>query len=532
MMIGPLLMGITSSGGGFAGFTTTPSPIFVDGEWWSFTQTSRVTAPSIGILSRKSIDNGVTWVEDNEQFHTAFITGTTDFANGILAGAAGTFVNHKDLATSGNDWIFTNVSSLGGGFIGGGINLLHTDSDQDRFILNKAEGRDLYTSTDLVTYTPVNGIVENDLTLNDRLQKAHWIVYADGQYVAYGVKETGSPTPPLSPDVYGTASSADLLTWTQETVDAPQFFDIRYFGGAFLAIALGGGGTVKTDIVEVWRSTDFINWLPQTLPNVAAGSSYEQVVIQNGIYTLVSNSQVFETTNGTTFTESTSRFTLDPLIKGKQPRLATFTPPDRTLLRSGSIDELGGKLLGWTASLDAVPTLNYNTTNPAGATIGFSRNTTNGSTGITSNGFAVLNINNARGFYLHKLGVRYFEYTILDADIGADVGMDAPAAHFFSGLGITSVQLTTNAVLTTSGNLPVVYTMAVGQVIGFLVNFITAEIKIYVDNVLLATIPNIETSVLWTQEVDCSGGHILMNIGQEDFVHPQAGSVAWADDYV
>ena len=46
----------------------------------------------------------------------------------------------------------------------GGVNLLSYDDTNNLFILNKDTGRDLYTSTDLITYTPINGaLADNQL---------------------------------------------------------------------------------------------------------------------------------------------------------------------------------------------------------------------------------------------------------------------------------------------------------------------------------------------------------------------------------
>ena len=68
--------------------------------------------------------------------------------------------------------------------------------------------------------------------------------------------------------------------------------------------------------------------------------------------------------------------------------------------------------------------------------------------------------------------------------------------------------------------------------IGFKVNFILAQVEIFVDNVLLTTIPNLAVSKLWTQVVDAGSSKIFINIGQEPFVHTVAGTVNWADPFV
>lgn len=534
MMIGSLIMGTTAAAAGdFSGFTHTPDPQWIDDRWWSFTTFIRDTPPVVGILSKSSIDNAVTWVDNNTTFHTSFAIGTDHFINNIIGGVGGSFVNHKDLST-GADWIFTNVSSLAGGFIVGGINLLHSDETNNLFILNKAQGRDLYTSTDLVTYTPINGVTENDLTLNNRLIEANWIVYVGGQYVAYGVKVSGSLG---VPDTYGTASSADLITWAQETPDVPIFFDISYFNGAYLGVHVAASNA-KTDIVSVWRSTDFINWTQQVIPDADQGSSIEDVIVESGTYSIISNSQVFKSADGITFTTTNLKFNLIPTVAeatGRGPKLSLAGDPSIALARTVDYDEFGGKILGWSTGFENNPTLIYPLSNPANEVVGFTSSAALSGAGVSGNGFIITDSTAKQGFYLHKLGVRYFEATILShpATISGKIGIVAPAANFFSGLNITSVQLSSTGLIeTTSGDLPVSYTMEANQVIGFIVNFITAEVIIKVDDIILATIPNLATSVLWTQLITASNAGIKLNVGQDAFIYPQVSTVPWADEYL
>lgn len=522
MGIGPILMGtVAAAGSAGGGFLTTPVPMYVDGAWWSFTRANPDTG--LGIRSEKSTDNGATWVFDTEVTSGAFLVGLDHYANGILGNAGGAFINHKDLS-GGNDWVATNVSTITGGYLSGGTNLLHEDHDNLRFILNKGTGDDLYTSTDLVTYTPVNGVVKNNLTLLNHLSAAHWIVYVGGQYVAYGIKVAGG----LEPDIYGVATSPDLLTWTSVVATVPVFYQIVYFNGAYLAYT-NTGGSITTNAFEVWRSVDFITWVKLTLPVETKGVGPTQFGKVASKFFITSAAHLMESTDGITFTATDKAFFYSAL--GGQTDLDKSTP-SRAIQRAGSIDQYGGKLINWGSSLATTPSLTYPSSSPTGATIGFTNTSIVNGIGIGSGGFSVENTSNIFGFYLHKLGIRYFEYTILDSG-NAQIGLKAPSGALYTGLGITRVQLSSTGVVeTSSGDLPVTYTMETNQVIGFILNFITATIEIYVDNVLLTTIVNIETSVLWTQLLDCSSAEVKMNIGQDAFIYTKAGTVAWADDYV
>ena len=525
MGIGPIVMGTTAAASGSsAGLTVTPEPMWIAGNYWSFNFSNFEN--ELGRLSLKSTDLGITWVEDTDQTSGTVNIGTDKYANGILAGAQGSFVNHKSLA-GGFNWIATSVSSITGGFISGGTNQLHVDTNLDRFILVKNFGQDIYTSTDLVNYTVANGAVENDLTLNSRLQTVYNLVYAGAQYVAYGIKTYADPLIPGDVDVYGSAVSTDLITWTAQATTAPLFFDIQDFNGAWIGVALNGS-TAQTRTIEVWRSTDFITWTKQTLPNANAGSSFEGATIQSGIYHLISNSQIFESVNGTTWTEYVKEFNVDGKLYGREPILSGGSMPVNITLRSGTVDEYGGKILRWSSSLESNPALRYPST--GGATVGFTGTSLKFGAGIADKSFSVIDVETERGFYLHKTNVRYFEFTILShsGTLNAQIGMDVPAEKYFSGLSTTRVQLSSAGVVeTSSGNVPVTYTMAAGQVVGFVVNFITATVDIYVDDVFLTQIPNLATSVLWTQLLDCSNAGVKLNVGQDTFVHTKAGTVAW-----
>ena len=161
-------------------------------------------------------------------------------------------------------------------------------------------------------------------------------------------------------------------------------------------------------------------------------------------------------------------------------------------------------------------------------------------TGIADNGFSLALKSAHAGFYVHKLGVRYFEVTVrggVAGPIRAEIGVAAPLqAIFFAGAATTSVMLVTpndgsaSRIETSSGTLPLDYIMVHGDVIGITVNFVLATVEVRANDVLLATIPNIETSVLWTQSIKATNSNLLLNIGQAPFAYPLGSSVAWADE--
>ena len=272
------------------------------------------------------------------------------------------------------------------------------------------------------------------------------------------------------------------------------------------------------------------------------------VIIQANIVHFILDNYIIETTNGTVYTIHNKRFNIKaqlgsrtfPLY-GRRNRSSEESAPSVILLSTVTIVEHGGKLLSWSSSLDAAPALRYPATSPSDAIVGFVGTASDGVKGVTGDGFVIkgftFDFEHKEGFYLHNTGYRYFEYVIQQIGNTTDkpeLGIQIPGVY--EGTGLTSVFLSEQAgngfISTSSGNLGVTHNFQTGQVVGFAVNFITATIDIYIDGSLLISLPNINTSALWTQLATADDATVKLNIGQEAFINAPSGVVAWADGYI
>lgn len=517
----------------FTGFDVIPSPMFIAGNWWSFCDSANgipigeVIATTTVLQSQQSLDDALTFTVENLTTGSFNQNVSVSGNNLLLAKTdnSSTYL-YKDISSSGNDWVRVNQTTLPGGAIGGSYNDISFNASNNTFTLIKGLGRDIYTSTDLVTWTPVNGATDNTLST---LIDAFRVDYVGSQFVAIGQDKANS-------NLHAVATSTDLLNWTLIPGNIPTFFDIRYFESAYLGITLVGANP-SSRVLQIWRSTDLITWTQQTLPGATFGSSFDGVWVGGGRYEVLSSTQLFTTTNGTTFTSTELKYNLQGLsasnvrsfafVRGKQHKMSTSAPPSRVLMRTVNHRQFGGKVIEWTSGVNGVPAGRF----PPGANadVGFIGLSALGGQGIKTDGFTLVNDNYAEGFYLHRTDIRYFEVKILSTSVGAagKFGIHAPADDHFSGLNTTLVQLTDNQVETSAGNLPVTYTVTAGQILGFVVNFITAQVEIRVDNIVLTTIPNLATSIRWTQLFDCTNCEARLNIGQEAFEHSVSGTVAW-----
>lgn len=524
---------MVTSGELFSGFDVIPSPMYIGGNWWSFcdavngTPSGEIATSITQLESELSTDSGVSWTIENTTASSGFNRVISASGNNLLLSVVNnsSTYSYKDISTSDNDWTDVDQTTLSGGFASGVYHSIEYDEDNSVFILCKADGGDIYTSANLTTWTPINGVSENGLS---SLMEAYLVVRVGGQYVAHGVDLVDS-------SLRRVATSSDLLNWTLVTATIPVMLDIRYFSSGYLGVVNSGSGGITNRIVQVWRSTDFITWTQQTLPDVTTGSTFDRVWVESGMYELLSSTQVFSTTNGTTFTTTELKYNIEGIpsleslafVRGKQHKLSTSTPPDRIMMRTVNHREFGGKVIQWTTGLSGTPTLRFPSSHAYGATVGFIGASAILGSGIKDGGFTIVNAAKAEGFYLHRTGIRYFEIEVKASGTGK-FGIHIPARDHFSGLNTTFVLLSsTGQVETSAGNLPVSYSMSQGQVIGFVVNFITAQVEIYVNNVLLTTIPNLSTSVAWTQYIECPSCELKMNIGQDPFVYTISGVSDW-----
>ena len=196
-----------------------------------------------------------------------------------------------------------------------------------------------------------------------------------------------------------------------------------------------------------------------------------------------------------------------------------------------SHEQFGGRVLRWNGGVHTNPSLVNPSANPTGTTIGFTGQAATDGIGVSGNSFIISNDDAKYGFYFHNTGIHYFEATILSLNGNkalSNIGIGAPGARFFFNSGITSATLSGNGqIITSSGNFNVVYDMFPGQVLGFLANFVTRTLEIYVNGTLLTSIPNIGVSALTVPLFNCNTISALLNIGQRDFIYPQIGSPNW-----
>ena len=523
MMIGPLIMGTTAAAAGdFTGFTKTPQPMYVNGKWWSFTSKTRISAPTVGIVSQVSVDNGVTWTEDNVTWDTSFVIGLDEMGHGILAGSNSFDIVHKDLGTPSSSWVTTDVSNLPGGFTSTGGGVLTYDHFNDNFILTKGNGSDIYTSTDCVTYTPINGVVAN--TLTNEMVLILYLIHNGSEYVAYG--KLGNS--------FRISTSPDLLAWTPAVTEW-EFEDIRKFAGIWIAIRdIGAAG-----LILVYTSSDFITWTNTftAQSNFSDVPNFEYALVTDTHYMIVSNSSIFHTTDGITFIEVALPFNIALDVPEVTPRAkliksSTGDAPPIIIMATVDHEELGGKLVSWSSLITDAPNLTYPVGDPYAAKLGFAGQAATTGAGISNQGFNLTGIDGPQGLYQNKTDIRYFELTVLIADDGAQVGVTIPFPAFLPG-GLSEVLLTFNSVKTNSGDLGVAYNMEIGQILGFKVDFILAQITIYVDNEVLVVLPNVVTSNYWTQSLDMGTvGSINMNVGQDPFIYTIPDTIAWGDPYV
>lgn len=127
---------------------------------------------------------------------------------------------------------------------------------------------------------------------------AGWIsgvTYGNGQFVA-----TGDTCCNYAPPTAGTlrAVSADGITWRTATNDTPGALQVAAFGGVvwdgkrFLA-------TAGPWVPEAYSSADGTTWTKETISG-AMGT----MTIQSGVYSAISHTSVFRSTDGATWTET------------------------------------------------------------------------------------------------------------------------------------------------------------------------------------------------------------------------------------
>ncbi len=556
---------IAASGQKFTQLAKTPIPLYVNGAWWAFQKVIRPTSPQFGIISRKSTDNGITWVEDDITYFLNQIgtiepfLNSHEFGNSLLAGDAtdslgDTSIFYKDLDTPNSVWdqlesddvlpLAQNKGSLtvsydhfNDQFV---IKYVNTSSDKWRFV----------TTTDFVTMVDPG---DSNLTIN-----------AAGPNTVNGIKffHTNSAGTHVLHTVKGTTitetyTSSDLITWTLSALPTTNwnFRDIRWFKGLYI-------GTRDNDtLFVVHTSTDLISWvlfagLDESDPTlIDKNFTFRSMALTNDRVVWSDRVSTIETLDGIEFVRKRQALKVAPNVhvpttlgnpyastdfdlKGAYINSVLVAGPSIALQAIASHEILGGKIIGWTGDITLEPVIKYPAADPESHRVGFTGNSAANGIGILNDGFDIEGTPfteptvNKLGYYGATAGIRYWEATITGGVIFR-LGLQVIGQNRFA-TGNNLVNLTEARIETSFSNIPVTYTVYDGVTIGVVVNFTEGSIQFYADDVLIYDFsPIINDQTMWTQVVDVqTSPKVFLNIGQDPFKYTKAGTVAWADEYL
>lgn len=569
---------IAASGEEFVQLAKTPIPLFVNGAWWAFQKQTRPTAPKFAIISRKSTDNGSTWTEDSEDFFTDQ-TGTTEpllsepaFGNGILSGTVdgnSARLYHKDLDTPGSSWIAVVVNDIAPTGSKPDIRVSF-DYNANKFILRFFDGVSsrykFVTTTDFVTFvdpgTSNLGLGGSGAT-HELMSLPFLHDDGAGGYILHG-GFAGSG------NAFGTWTSPDLVTWTLIlNADVPssqrRWRDIRWFKGLWVGTQDLTFNGVNNPALFIHTSTDLIEWtgvgIDQTDPDLVAHSFItreDKMMVTKDRMVWINNGDFVETTDGVTFTRIKSEQDLAPgisvsttfgsvtissdfNIKGKYILASPVDGPTVALKAQTTHEDLGGKILKWAGSLTVKPTRAFPATSPTGTLVGFAGESDVDGDGIADEGFSVNGTQftfsfSQRAHYAFNDGIRQWEVTITGGalfSMGMEVFVPESGA---SGNG--SVLLVNGpqgeGVLTKTTFIPAAFSAYDGMTIGVVANIPAGTIQFYIDGALIVDFAPVLTGTsMWVPFIDVfNSPKMFMNIGQDTFKHPVAGTVKWADGYL
>ena len=546
------------SGEGTTAFTPTPYAVYANQDWHSHMVVAANLYDTSGdkiTLAHESTDNGVTYAVTNvdDSFGTTTtVNRISRFAeidlsgNAIIGYTSGIWVYWKDGVA---DWQAQSLSSIPGGSIGGGsLTSVSFDDTNNLFIVNKNEGQDINTTADFVSWSNPAGGADNPIALTHSLD-AFAIQYIGGQYLAFGVGAISGDA-----EIW---SSSDLNVWVQEspTLDATAFgagdaekegfivagmdTNVSWFNSRFIIY----NKTQVTDATDrtahIFSSTNGLTWTEDETfaADATSGQEGRNVFVTSTAIEIVTRTHVIRSTNGTTWATSlldtnvnrtsTPVSSLHPMqAKGHRIRPSTSEAPDHIAVMNVDTLQLGGKILHLT-EVNATPTLGYPAGAATGADISFFQDNFNIDQ-IVDQGDTVKD-STAQSFFARSSGDRYFEATI-NATGGSSnkIGLAMLGTTNYAGSDETYVRLAQNLVeVSSGGDTVVVYTMTIGQVLGFRFDFTAATIEILVDNVSLHTESAVENGLPWVIECEVPNGNVALNVGQDAFVYTVGGTVAW-----
>lgn len=572
---------IAASGEEFTLPAKTPVPLYVNGAWWAFQQEERPTAPKFGIISRKSTDNGVTWAEDSKDYFTLRPSSVEEIFNGPAFGSsllaatttAGNFgdIMYKDLDTPASSWIevdtFSEVPPLSKSKSSPKVSY---DSFNSKFIINflnistAPQHWHFVTTTDFVTYVdagPSDFGVGGSGANFELFGIVHLHTDGSGLHIAH-VKEHGSS----GNSFFSTYTSSDFVTWTQ-VVNGSDFFnfrDIRYFKGKWLGVRDLSLNNVNNPAFFLYTSTDLLAWDLVDIDRsdedlVLSPFQAKDIVATKDRVAYIDDGELVETTDGIIFTAIKNEqrlapdvtvFTLelgaafkslDFNVKGKYINDSTVDGPTVALQATVSHEDQGGKLLSWSGSLVVKPSLAFNPSGDThGAIVGFTGDANHNGTGIADGGFSIHGTEATFFFdsylnYMFNDGIRQWEATITE---GTDflLGMRFLVSEQGT-FGNTQVLLSngpSQLVSTHTNNTPVSFGDYDGMTIGVVHNIPAGTIQFYVDGVLIIDFtPVLTGATMWAPYIDVlQSPKVSVNIGQDTFKFPIAGTIPWANEYL
>lgn len=536
-------------------YDQTPMASYLNGKWRHFNFDASADA-SYGVrtiandesISRSSTDDGATWDLDNidQAANRPQSAKVVLFANTRYVAIGGKYIWYKTDAAS--SWTRSDTSGYANNYAGAG-NVDSVTHDGSDYVISVNAGKDVYTTPNGSTITRKGTTGSpNDITL---LMDVLWIGMIGSNYIASGTDADGAQA---------IASSTDLETWTLHPAALPMLsnaFDWVYFGGEYYAF--GTIGDIVAGRIGCYKTTDAITW---TLVNMSAPMHSPMFghpfITSNGL-SVFGGPFIFESADGATWTKTRSTFNpvLAAFARTKMVLGSTESPPDKILLRTGVRNEdfakdnryVGndrkGKLLSFDSFSDTDAVLVY----PAGATYDEKIGTLGDfSEGITDAGFGIdMAAVDTAGFRGRNTGKKYFEVSIAEVtelfrtpeSIEVGVAIAAGGLETFmvssamlDGLGkfyqYARIACPGGVIGSNETPAPTAAVMAAGDVIGVLCDFTAKIIYLRVNNVVVATLEDIPTSlVYWYPVFTGNSTSLLVNLGQSAFTYTQSGYTGW-----
>lgn len=549
--------------------TYIPSGYWHSGKYFRFQNISNGSNGTI-TLAGESPD-ALSWTDATPSpVNAGFYGSGPIFAGGNIFGqTTGAFL--RRYVAPGN-WSTMHQDALPSGYSGGGY-FGSVSWTGTQFVLCRNGGSDVYTTPDLVTWTHAG----SPAALNSvkALMTAYNIEYVGGQYVARGAVEAGSGVSATAR--YYVATSPNLTAWTLGPEISYAVATERWyrFAGSYFAfgIAVVPGENVNyQSTLTVFKSADGVTWTPVNVDAVV-GTRFRHVVVTATALEVLAGLRIYRTTNGATWTSSEAalnflRFTPGgglgglPLPLSKLVPIAAEAGPAAAQVLAGESVQTGSKLLAISGLGATTPTLLFPSDAPNAARAGVFP--VFGSTlQYADSGFTFTASNDAprphhEGFYLRKTGKRYFEVALASDPVGSSadeiflaIGVRA-LADYNESAGLSAVMVngggrlrsytgfqnpgtpqfsgSNGGVLDPSrfydeSSLP--SRLYAGDVVAFEMDFTLATVTVLVNNVSVAVIMGVDTSMPWTQLFCPAGTTLELNIGQRAFTYSRPGTTAW-----